>query len=167
MREGVFLVALALTVCLVQISPAGSAVPMAYKPDLMVVAVIWASLRIRLEIGMAFAFGGGMLMDMFSGAPAGLFVVIYCITFVVCAALNTTLSLDQPSVRMITASMATMASGAVILVTTWFSGPIDGGFLILFRMTGKSIITGIACLIAFPVLDRAMGAFSRIIGALQ
>lgn len=165
MRDAIFLIAVCLIVTLLQVTSLGFLVPMAYKPDLMLVCVIWASLRARLEVGMAFAFCSGILIDFLSGSPTGLFALIYSVSFVVCGFLNTTFAVDRPVGRMVAASIATVIAGAAVLFLRWISGPVDVGSYVVAWIAAKSAATGLACLVAFPVMDSMRAGYSRLIGA--
>lgn len=165
MRDGVFLAMTILMVSVLQVTSLGFLVPMAYKPDLMLVTVIWASLRVRLEAGMGFAFCSGLVMDFLSGSPAGLFALIYSVSFVVCGFLNATFVIDRPAGRMLAAWMATMVAGVAVIVIGWISGPIEVGIPTVVQIVAKSTTTGLACLVVFPVLDKMRTGYSRLIGA--
>ena len=165
MRDAGFLAITVLMVSLLQVTSVGFLVPMDYKPDLMLVAVIWASLRVRLEAGMGFAFCSGLVMDFLSGAPTGLFALIYSVSFVACGFLNSTFVIDRAGGRMLAAWMATMIAGIAVMVMNWISGPIELGTANVLPLVAKSTTTGLACLLLFPVLDKMHNGFSRLIGA--
>lgn len=165
MTDGVFLAMTILMVSLLQVTSLGFLLPVAYKPDLMLVTVIWASLRVRLEAGMGFAFCSGLVMDFLSGSPTGLFALIYSVSYVVCGFLNTTFVIDRPAGRMLAAWMVTMVGGIAVIVINWVSGPTEVGIPTAVRIAAKSTTTGLACLVVFPMLDKMHAGYSRLIGA--
>jgi rod shape-determining protein MreD len=164
-REGIFLIATSLVVILLQVTSLGFLVPMEYKPDLMLVIVIWASLRVRLQVGMVFAFCSGLVMDFLSGSSTGVFALIYSVCFVACGFFNAPFAVDRPAGRMVAASIATVLAGAAVLFMRWASGPVDVASHVAVWIAAKSLTTGLACLVAFPVMDRMWAGYLRFTGA--
>ncbi len=82
--------------------------PSEYKPDLFLILVYWTSLRLPFAFGVALCFGGGILVDLLSGSPVGLFALLYCMVLVSCGYLNTVFEMDTPATRAV-----------IILVAAW------------------------------------------------
>jgi rod shape-determining protein MreD len=155
---------LVLVVVVLQNNSLGFVLSAAYKPDLILIVVLWAGLRTNPIPGMFFAFSLGILADLLSGSPTGLFAVIYCVVYVVCGFLNATLDIDRPAVRSAAAFGACLLAAAAVVIMRWLSGPVGFGKEAAQWVFAKSLITGLACLIVFPVVDRFWMGYCRIVG---
>lgn len=157
---------LAGTICLlIQTASVGFLMPVQYKPDLFMILVVWASLRMTIGTGMAFAFVAGLTVDLLSGAPTGLFALIYCISFVACDTVNATFAVDRPAGRAVTVFAATGLSGAAVLLARWLAGPVEADMHTLLWIVAKSIVTGLTSVAVFPILDRSWTGYTHLVGA--
>jgi rod shape-determining protein MreD len=153
-----------MIVAIVQTASIGLLIPAAYKPDVMLILVVWASLRLTRGIGMSFAFVAGLLMDILSGSPMGLFALIYCVCFVMCDVANSTFDIDRPAGRALTTLGVTILAGGTVLLTRWLTGPTGTGLHTIVWILSKSLITGLSSLVLFPVLDRSWTSCSKLVG---
>jgi rod shape-determining protein MreD len=140
-------------------------IPAAYKPDLILILVLWASLRMTFLIGVGFAFAGGVAVDMLSGSPTGLFAIIYCLLFVTCGFLHATVSMDVASGRALAVFGSTLAAGCVVLCLRWQSGPVELSWGLPKWILLKSTIAALASLAIFPAVDSVWARYSRLVGA--
>jgi len=159
-----YILFISVLVVVVQTASVGFVVPVAYKPDIMLILVVWASLRLALVPGIAFAFVGGLLMDFFSGSPTGLFALVYCLTFVAAGSANTTFDINRPLVRACVICAATLASGSAVVLTRLLAGPVGMGLHTVLLILAKSVATGLTSLVVFPFLERSWVGYGKLVG---
>jgi len=153
LKELFFLVPAGVVVLGIQTTSWGFLIPPEYKPDLMLILVIWASLRTPFVTGICFSFVAGLLTDLFSGSPTGLFAVIYCFAFIAAGYTNGILSIERYSARAVLVFGACLASGTVVVFTRWLSGPVGFGWHSGGWIVFKSMVTGLAALVALPLIE--------------
>jgi rod shape-determining protein MreD len=163
-KEILFSAVAAALVLVIQTTSFGFLLPSAYKPDLFLVLVFWASLRLPFLVGVALAFVGGMCVDLLSGSPLGLFAVIYCSTFVTCGYLNTVFQIDTPGRQAATTFGAAVACAAVVLLGRALTGPMAIGWNSLQWVLLKTFCTTVSSLALFPLMDRARTAYTSLTG---
>ena len=101
---------------------------------------------------------------MLSGSPTGLFALIYCLLFVTCGFLHSTLRIDVLSGKAVTVFGASLAAGGIVFLARWLSGPLELGWSVSQWVLLKSIVAAMASLVVFPVVDRMWAGFSRLVG---
>jgi len=153
-----------IIVVIFQTASVGRVVPLAYKPDIMLILVVWASLRFAAAAGITVAFVGGILVDFMSGAPTGLFALVYCFTFVASSSANSTFEINSPLGRALVIFAATFVSGGVVVLTSLLAGPVSVGVHTLLSILVKSMITAVASFIVFPILDKSWAGYGRLVG---
>lgn len=164
MKDALFLLGISLAALVIQTVPSGSKLWFGFKPDLFLILVVWAGLRLPLVSGMGFAFAAGILMGLFSGAPQGLFALIYSVVLVVCGNLNARVHVDNMPGRACTVFGATLASAGAILLARWSEGPLDFGSHAAGWIFMKSLMTALVSLVLFPLADRFWAGYSRLVG---
>lgn len=137
-------------------------IPGAYEPDLIMILVLWASLRMSFVIGVGFAFAGGMAVDLLSGSPTGLFAVIYCLLFLICGYLHSNFRMDDLQGRAITVFGSTLIAAGIVLCVRRLTGPVEVGRHLCQWVVLKSIIAATASLPILALVDRAWTAYSRL-----
>lgn len=136
-----------------------------YKPDLMLILVAWAGLRMTLATGMFFAFVAGILADSLSGSPTGLFALIYCLVFVGCGYVNANFDIHTLSGYFTTLFVATIFGAGMVLLLRLSTGPIGFGPASARWILLRSLITGIAAIFLIPFVDRLRDSYSRLVGS--
>lgn len=165
MKEAFFLAVAGLLIATGQVTSFAFAAPAIYKPDLMVVMVVWVSVRMSFTAGIIFSFAAGMLMDLLSGSPTGLYAVLYTMIFVLCGYLNATFHVDGPLGRSALSAAAVIFVGVVALLTRRSAGPFEVGPNIVGSIVLKAACTGAAGALLFPLVDRSWGGYLRLLGA--
>jgi len=165
LREILFISVAGMTVMVLQTISGGLVIPAEYKPDLMLILVLWAAVRSSLLIGLGFAFISGLFLDLFSGAPAGLFALINCLVFVATGSLNSRFAMDRVSARTISVFGASLLAALLVVSLRWATGPVELGARTMQWIVAKSAISALASLLLFPVLDKFWTGYCRIIGA--
>ncbi|MFH1116217.1 MAG: rod shape-determining protein MreD [Pseudomonadota bacterium] len=164
MKAFLFILFGGILVVIVQTAVVGIVVPPAYKPDIMLILVVWVSLRPSMIGGIAFAFAGGILVDLFSGSPTGLFALVYCLIFVASGSANSTFEMNRPIARALVVFASAMGSGGAVVLARWLAGPIDAGIHTPTVILEKSVITALASFIVFPILDGSWAGYAKQVG---
>jgi len=164
LKDLLFILVIGLAALVTQITSWGFLIPGAYKPDLILILVVWASLRLTFVTGVEFAFAGGMVVDLLSGSPIGLFAIIYCMLFVACGFLHSTFQIDDLSGRAVTVFGSTLAAGCIVFFLRCLSGPFELGWEAPRWILLKSVIGAAASLVVFLVVDRVWAGYSRLVG---
>ncbi len=164
MKAFLFIALGGILTIIVQTSAVGLIVPAAYKPDIMLILVVWVSLRPAMVAGIAFAFVGGILVDLFSGSPTGLFALVYCLIFVASSSANSALEINRPIGRVLVIFAAALGSGGAVVLTRRLAGPVDTGIHMVSVILVKALITALTSLIVFPILDRSWARYAKQVG---
>jgi rod shape-determining protein MreD len=160
-----FMLIVGIATLILQTTSLAFLIPVGYKPDLILVLVAWGSLRMPFTVAAGFAFLAGILIDLLSGSPMGLFAIIYCAIFVMCGYCQATLQLEGPVAQGLVIFCLTLISGAVALLTRWIAGPVEFGWHAAQWIMLKSLFTGFASAILLPLLDRLRKGYIRLVGA--
>ncbi len=139
--------------------------PADYKPDLFMTLVFWAGLRTTFVSSAIFAFSAGFAADLFSASPPGLFSIIYCLVFLFTAYLNSLFQIDTPVGRAIIVFGTTVAAGLIVVAMRELAGSVGFGWSALQWLFFKSVLTGLATTIVFPVMDWSWSSYVRLAGA--
>lgn len=165
MNEVIFMLLIGLISLVLQTTSLGFLLPPDYKPDLFLILVVWASLRLSFVVGILFSFIAGMLIDVMSGSPIGLFSLLYCSIFVFSGYSNETVHLDVPSGRGITVLTAGFFIAIMVLLSRWVEASyLDLTGPVLWWIFLKIVITALAAVPLFSVLDAFWAGFERIVG---
>lgn len=164
MTEFLFVILMGTVLLGLQTTSMGFLVPVEYKPDLMLILVVWTSLRATFMTGICFGFAAGIVMDLLSGAPAGLFALVYCVVFVACGYVKAVVSIDGHVGRGVLALGAALATGFAVLLERWLGGPVGFGWNVLGWIIVKSLITALTAVLLFPLIEWAWRSYSRLAG---
>jgi rod shape-determining protein MreD len=164
LKDALFLVLLMLPSLVIQTTSLGFLADAEYKPDLILIIVAWASLRIPFLIGVGVAFCGGILMDLFSGCPSGLFSIVYCLVLLLFGYMDSKFQVGTNTAKVTMIFIATLASGCMVLLMRRAGGPTEFGWHIVQWVIVKSGITAAASAIILPLLDKLWWGYSRLVG---
>ncbi len=162
MREVVFGLLVGAVALVLQTTPSGFLSPMGLKPDLVLIAVAWASVSLSFTSGILFSFLVGAATDLFSGSPAGLFAIIYCLVFVFCGYFQEILRIDGNLPRAVLVFTAGLGSGLLVAFVRWLGGPVGFGWVAGGWILLKALATGAASVVVFPLLDWSWAGFSKV-----
>ncbi len=164
MKEFLFVFFVGVLALGLQVSSVGLLVPAAYKPDLMLATVVWATLRVPFAAGAGYAFVAGFMVSALSGAPTALFSLIYCIVLSLCWYLNVTFQVDRPSGWILLLLVGAWFEGAAILSARLALEPGGPGLLLIGRIVTNSIATAIGGEVLMLAMDRLSTGYSSLLG---
>ena len=165
MKEILFVLFLGVATLGLQVTSYGFLIPLEYKPDAMLILVIWASQRISFGRGICFSFLAGAAVDILSASPTGLFALIYCLIFVSSGYLHDILRVDNVAARFVLVFGASLFAGGAVLLTRRIGGPVGLGWNVAIWFLWKSLITGAAGVMVLPLIELSWNGYSRLIGA--
>ncbi|MGO9117616.1 MAG: rod shape-determining protein MreD [Desulfomonilaceae bacterium] len=165
MKELIFLTIFSLPTLLLQTTIIPLLVNSQYKPDLFLILVFWAAIRITFVSAAVFAFTAGLLTDLFSGAPPGLFAILYLLIFLSCAYLHSVFQLDSHAVNAMTVFCASFVAGHMIIAVTWLKVPVEFGWNLFQWPFLKSLSTALFAVMVVPALDWFWNSYSKLVPA--
>jgi rod shape-determining protein MreD len=139
-------------------------VPPQYKPDLILILVAWATLRMSFPMAACFAFVAGILVDLLSGSPLGLFAIIYCLIFLTYGYCHATLHLESVPAQAVIIFILTAVSGGIVLLMRMFGGPVELGWNTALCFLLKSLFTALSAVFMLPFIDRIRAGYARLVG---
>lgn len=164
MKDGVFIFAAGMIVLVAQITLFRILFPATCKPDLAAVLVVWSALRLSAAVGIMFAFSMGLGIDLTSGAPMGLFSLVYSVVFVTCGYVNSTVDVDTHTGRAAAVFGTILLAAAMVLFMRWVAGAVGFGSSVAWHVMLRSVITCAVALFLLPGLDRAWAGYHRLLG---
>jgi rod shape-determining protein MreD len=164
-KEILFVLLMGVAILGLQVTSYGFLIPLEYKPDVMLILVIWASQRFSFGTGICFSFLAGAAVDILSASPTGLFALVYCLIFVSSGYLHDILRVDNIAARFVLVFGASLVTGAAVLVTRRVGGPVGFGWNTAGWFLFKSLITGVTAVVVFPLIEWSWNGYSRLIGA--
>ncbi len=165
MTDILFMLLVGIAALILQTTSLAFLVPAAYKPDVILILVGWASLRMPFSVAAGFAFVAGILVDLLSGSPIGLFAIIYCLVFLSYGYSHATFHLEGLAAQAVLIFILTLASGGVVLFMRFLGGPVGFGWNAAQWFLLKSLFTGLASVLVFPLVDRLRAGYTRLVGA--
>jgi rod shape-determining protein MreD len=159
-----FMLLVGLAALVIQTTSMAFVIPLAYKPDLILILVAWASLRMSFSVAAFFAFSAGILVDLLSGSPMGLFAIIYCLIILTYGYCHATLQLEGLAAQAVIIFMLTLASGGVVLLMRSLGGPAEFGWKAAQCYLLKSLFTGFSAVVVFPIVDPLRAGYGRLVG---
>ncbi len=164
MRDSGLLILIVSLILVTQSTIIGFLVPQHYRPDLLLIVVIWSSMRISFRSAAVSAFFLGFLVDLLSGSPQGFFSTIYCLVLVLCGYTNSLIETDTYSGRFLMALVSVFFAGVAVVGARWSMGEEFISLHLLNLLLIKALITGVFALLIFPLLDTVRSAYQRLIG---
>ena len=135
------------------------------KPDLTLLVVVWIGLKGAYMPGLFSAFFLGIIEDLLSGAPLGLFPLIYLVAYMFSAFVSVNFDLDQFGLSWLVALVTSFVSFCLVFLSRWPGGQVIFELPIIEFILVKTIWTSLCLIIVKPLLDNSWRGYSRLIGA--
>ncbi|MBI5249006.1 MAG: rod shape-determining protein MreD [Desulfomonile tiedjei] len=164
MRDVFFILMAGLTTIVIQTTFAGFFWGSEYKPDLMLVLVSWAGFRMQFLVGVALAFCGGLILDLFSGSPSGLFSLMYCFLLLAFGYADSRFHVDSNSAKAVMIFAASLIVGGMVFIMRRVASPVELGWNVGQWIIIKSGITAMTSLVILPALDSLWSGYTRLVG---
>ena len=164
MKDVLFVLVIGLAAIVLQTTFLSFAVGNDYKPDLILIFIVWASTRIQFLAAVGLAFFGGLVVDLFSGSPSGLFSITYCVMILTIGYMDSKFQVESNSAKAIMVFVSSLAVGCIIMIMRRAAGPVEFVWSVGQWIIFKSGITGLVSLMIFPALDTIWSGYSRLVG---
>lgn len=164
MTDVLFMLIVGISALVLQTTSLAFLVPVGYKPDIILILVAWSSLRMPFAVTAGFAFFAGILIDLLSGSPMGLFSIIYCVIFLMYGYCQATLQLEGAVAQGLAIFCLTLIAGGVVVLVRLLAGPVGFGWNAALWILMKSLFTGLASTLILPLLDRLRKGYTRLVG---
>lgn len=99
-----------------------------FRPDLLLLIMVFLALRISFEIGAPLAWLLGMFKDVFSGLYLGLNAFAFLIIFLVIKSVSDRLYAESAGLFVLTSALATLACWALDLLLLYMFTSTQGIF---------------------------------------
>lgn len=110
MIKNLLVLLLILCVIILQISFLPRFLMPQFKPDFLLIVVVFIALRTSIELGTPMSWGLGLLKDVFSGLYLGLNAFIFLLLFLVIKSSSDRLYAKSAELFVVAVSLATVAS---------------------------------------------------------
>ncbi len=128
-------------------------------PDLVLLTVLYVSLKNGSVAGCTSGFISGLIMDFLSAAPVGLNAMTKTITGYIAGKFYDSFNMGKTFVPVVVAAAATILKAVLVWVISFFFGPE----IISYKLTAAPLWFEIAVnAICSPVVFRILGAFEPL-----
>lgn len=130
-----------------------------FKPDLLLVIMVFLALRESFELGAPLAWMLGMFDDIFSGLYLGLNAATFLISFFVIKSVSDRLYADSAILFVLTVAGVTLAGFTMnLLLTVMFTTSSGLAYSMLADLIPRLLVNSFAASIVamFPLFDRQM-----------
>lgn len=165
MSQLLLFVFVGLVSLIVQCCVLGEIFPFEYKPDLSLLVVIWLGINSDYFFGLFSVFILGIVVDMLSGAPAGLFSVIYLLAFIFSAYVGQNFDVERLGSGWSVTILTCFLVFCLCFLARWLSGQIVFEALIVKIIIFKTILTTLGLIVVKPLLDGIWKGYCKVIGA--
>lgn len=139
--------------------------PMELKPDFTLLLVVWIGLKGEYISGLVSAFALGLMEDLLSGGPLGLFSMLYVLAVIFSSYFRDNFTMESIwAYFAITLLISTVCFGTALL-SRWLVGQIEFEPVFIKIIATKAILTCLSLILVKPILDKAWEGYSRIFGA--
>jgi rod shape-determining protein MreD len=156
-----FVIVVGISLLALQTTSLGFLMASQYKPDLLIALVVWATLRLETSPGLCAAFIIGLLVDVLSGSPLGLFAVLYSFVFIVCRQLNATFHIDGHVGRGAMVAGSVVVIGFFVLLSRYITGLTGFSWNSIIWILGKSAISGIIGILVIAIVENLHESLMR------
>jgi len=126
------------------------------RPDLVLLAVIFIAIHAPRDAALLGAFGIGLVKDMTSLSPLGLYAIAYSLVAMFTVSTQELVYRAHPVTHVMLGLAGSLLAGAVVLIHGWIKGP-PASFAEVF---GSALYTALLAPLVLGVLNLAKGAFS-------
>ncbi len=155
-RASLLLFCLVIAAIVVQVSLLPVFVLPPFKPDLLIVVMVFLTLRTSFKTGAPLAWLLGMLDDVFSGLYLGLNAATFLISFLVIKSVSDRLYADSAILFVLTVAGVTLAVFTLdLLLTVMFTNSPGIAYSMLYDIFPRLLVNSFVASVvsAFPGFD--------------
>jgi rod shape-determining protein MreD len=161
----IFFAVVGLLLVVVQCCVLGQIFPLEYKPDLTLLLVVWIGFKGDYVPGLFSVFFLGIVEDLLSGGPPGLFPVIYLVAFMFSTYISLNFDMESLGLSWSVTIPTCFISFCLVFVGRWLGGQIPFEPVIIKFVIVKTISTSLGLILLKPILDRSWKGYCGLIGA--
>jgi rod shape-determining protein MreD len=126
-----------------------------FKPNLLIVVVVWVGLTVTSLWGAAFVYLIGLIQDSFSGLYLGLNGFSFLLTFLVLYNIAHRLYTDSRYLMTMAVFVATFANGLIQLLLLLLFSSAEGVYLsFLASLIPQGVLNAMTASVLFSFIDR-------------
>ncbi len=126
------------------------------RPDLVLLAVVFIAINAPRDAALLGAFGIGLVKDMTTLTPLGLYAIAYSLVGMFTVAMRDYVKRAHPVTHVTLGFFCSMVAGAVVLAHGWVKGP-PASFAEVFW---SAVYTALVAPVVLGLLNLAKGAFA-------
>jgi len=126
------------------------------RPDLVLLAVVFIAINAPRDAALLGAFGIGLVKDVTTLAPLGLYAIAYSLVGLFAVAMQDYVKRAHPVTHVTLGFFCSMVAGAVVLIHGWVKGP-TAPFAEVFW---SAVYTALVAPLVLGALNLVKGAFS-------
>jgi len=135
-----------------------------YKPDLVIITVVWAGIRFPFLTGAITAFIGGIVIDSLSGSPTGFHAILFCAIYILCSIYSTVLQLESLFAFFILVFCADLVVNVVMAFYLAIAGISEISAVLISAILVRVFLTSLLCMAIFPILNSLYISYSGFVG---
>ena len=126
------------------------------RPDLVLLAVIFIAIHAPRDAALLGAFGIGLVKDMTSLSPLGLYAIAYSLVGMFTVSTQEYVYRAHPVTHVILGFVGSLLAGGVVLIHGWIKGPPAS----MGEVFGSALYTALLAPVVLGLLNLAKGAFA-------
>ena len=126
------------------------------RPDLVLLAVIFIAIHAPRDAALLGAFGIGLVKDMTTLSPLGLYAIAYSLVGMFISATQELVYRAHPVTHVLLGFAGSLLAGGVVMIHGWIKGP-PASFAEVF---GSALYTALLAPVVLGLLNLAKGAFA-------
>lgn len=104
-----------------------------FKPELLLILVVYLSLHEGFAVGSALAYGLGLLQDVYVGSDMGLYGLAFLVTFLAGRSLAARLNTESTLLLLLMVAAGSLLQGVVLVFALGILADSGGAWLVVLR----------------------------------
>jgi rod shape-determining protein MreD len=125
------------------------------KPDLVLLAVVFIAINAPRDVGLLGAFGIGLVMDLVTLSPLGLYALAYSLVGMFTVSTQELVYKAHPLTHFSLGFVGGLLTGAVVLIHGWIKGPVPS----ISELAGSALYTALLAPLVLGGLNLVRKAF--------
>ncbi len=123
-----------------------------FKPELLLILVVYLSLHETFAIGSGFAYGLGLLQDVFAGSDLGLYGLAFLVTFLAGRHLASRLNTESTFLLLLMVAAGSLLQGLVLVFSLGILADSGVAWLVVLRQLPQQILINLVAATAVLIL---------------
>lgn len=123
-----------------------------FKPELLLILVVYLSLHESFAIGSGFAYGLGLLQDVFAGSDLGLYGLAFLATFMAGRSLAARVNTESTLLLLLMVAAGSVLQGVVLVFALGILADSGIAWLVVLRQLPQQLLINLVAATAVLVL---------------